>query len=62
LLKLPEHAPDQDGTEVLLARLIVPATNPPLQRDSNVAVSVDNAVRQLVFSTTELAWLAGHTG
>lgn len=61
LQKMPEHSPRQDGTEVLLARLIVPATNPPLQRDSNVAIVVDNALRQLVFSTAELAWLAGHT-
>jgi hypothetical protein len=61
LQKMPEHGPQQDGTEILLARLIVPATNPPLQRDSNVAIVVDNALRQLVFSTAELAWLAGHT-
>lgn len=54
---LAEHTDDQDGTEVLLARLIIPATNPPLQRDTNVDIVVDNAIRQLVFSTTELAWL-----
>lgn len=57
LLLMPEHVESQDGTEVLLARLIIPATNPPLVRDTNVDIVIDNAIRQLVFSTTELAWL-----
>lgn len=58
LTLLTEHVEGQDGTEVLLARLIIPATNPPLQRDTNVDIVVDNAIRQLVFSSSELAWLA----
>ncbi|MGD8641587.1 MAG: hypothetical protein PVF34_12975 [Gammaproteobacteria bacterium] len=57
LAPMPEHVQGQDGTEVLLARLIIPATNPPLQRDTNVDIVIDNAIRQLVFSTAELAWL-----
>jgi len=62
LTLLAEHVQDQDGTEVLLARLIIPATTPPLQRDANVDIVVDNAIRQLVFSTSELAWLIDNLG
>ena len=59
LLPLTEHVTAQDGTEVLLARLLIPATSPPLQRDTNVPIEPDNALRRLVFSTAELAWLTG---
>lgn len=59
LLHLEEHVTAQDGTEVLLARLLIPATRPPLQRDTNVAIVVDNTLRRFVFSTAELAWLTG---
>lgn len=55
-----EYVTGQDGTEVLLARLTIPATNPPLQRDTNVNIGIDNHIRLLVFSTTELAWLTNH--
>ena len=56
---LPEQVQGQDGTELLLARLLIPATESPLQRDPNVAIIVDNTLRQFVFSTSELAWLTG---
>lgn len=62
LVLMPEQVEGQDGTELLLARLIIPATNPPLQRDTNVDIVVDNAIRQLVFSTSELAWLTNSLG
>ncbi len=54
-----EHLQDQDGTEVMLARLRIPATQTPLEMDTNVAVVIDNSVRRLVFSTEELAWING---
>ncbi|MEE4192003.1 MAG: hypothetical protein V2I66_10515 [Halieaceae bacterium] len=54
-----EHLQDQDGTEVMLARLRVPATEAPLEFDPNVAVAIDNSIRRLVFSTEELAWING---
>ncbi|GAB4275669.1 MAG: hypothetical protein Kow0092_31290 [Deferrisomatales bacterium] len=54
---LAEHVHGQDGTEVLLARLLLPALRPPLRRDPNGTVEVDNGVRALVFSTAELLWL-----
>lgn len=57
LVPLEEHVTAQDGTEVLLARLLIPATNPPLQRDANVAPVVDNKLRRFVYSTAELVWL-----
>ena len=44
---------------MLLARLLIPATSPPLQRDTNVAIVVDNTLRRFVFSTAELVWLTG---
>jgi hypothetical protein len=59
LLPLTEHVTAQDGTEVLLARLLIPATRPPLQRDTNVPIVVDNTLRRFVFSTAELVWLTG---
>jgi len=59
LLHSGEHVTAQDGTEVLLARLLIPATSPPLQRDANVPIVVDNTLRRFVFSTAELVWLTG---
>jgi hypothetical protein len=59
LLPVAEHVTAQDGTEVLLARLLIPATSPPLVRDTNVPIVVDNTLRRFVFSTAELAWLTG---
>lgn len=59
LKHLEEHVTSQDGTEVLLARLLIPATSPPLRRDLNVPIDVDNSLRRFVFSTAELVWLTG---
>jgi hypothetical protein len=59
LLHLEEHVTSQDGTEVLLARLLIPAVSPPLRRDLNVPIVVDNSLRRFVFSTAELVWLTG---
>ncbi len=62
LSRLPEHTPDQDGTELFLARIVLPASpGPPVVRDMTRDVEVFNHLRLFSFSTTELAWLAGHT-
>lgn len=47
----------QDGSELLLARLAIPCEAVTLRRDTSSPVRVDNALRQLVFSGAELAWL-----
>jgi hypothetical protein len=60
LLLLPEHVQDgqQDGTDLLMARLWVPTTDPasdpPIRRSSD-QVYVDNTLRRFVYSTAELA-------
>lgn len=61
LSPLPEHTPDQDGTELFLARVVLPATpGPPVARDMTRDVEVFNDLRLFSFSTAELAWLAGY--
>lgn len=54
-----EHLQDQNGTEVLLARMRVPSSAAPFAMDPNIPFEPDNAVRRLVFSTEELAWING---
>lgn len=62
LSHLPEHTLDQDGTELFLARVVLPAhPGPPVARDMTRDVEVFNELRLFSFSTAELAWLAGHT-
>lgn len=61
LSRLPEHTPHQDGTELFLARIVIPAhLGPPVVRDFSRDVEVFNDLRLFSFSTAELAWLAGH--
>ena len=59
LVPLEEHVTAQDGSEVLLARLLIPATSPPLRRNTNITPVVDNTLRRFVYSTAELVWLTG---
>lgn len=54
-----EHLQDQDGTEVLLARMRVPSSPAPFSMDPSIPFEPDNSVRRLVFSTEELAWING---
>lgn len=60
LTPLTEHGPGQDGTELLLARLYIPAVfsgEGVLMRQVSSPVVVDNSIRRFSFSTAELAWL-----
>lgn len=60
LRRLPEHTPDQDGTELFLARVVIPAhPGPPVVRDTSRDVEVFNDLRLFSFSTAELVWLTG---
>lgn len=58
--RLPEHGPNQDGTELFLARVVIPAQpGPPVVRDLSQDVVVFNELRMFSFSTAELVWLTG---
>ena len=57
LLLGPEYAVDQEGTEVLLARVRLPAAGDPPEYDVQGEIEVDNAVRVLSYTTFELSWL-----
>ncbi|MCJ8500100.1 hypothetical protein [Desulfatitalea alkaliphila] len=52
-----EYTTRQNGTEVLLARLRLPAGEGPMQYDTNGALEIDNHIRVLRLSTDELFWL-----
>jgi len=52
-----EYSVDQNGTEVLLARIRLPATGSPLQYDTNGKIEIQNDIRVLSLSTDELFWL-----
>lgn len=56
---LNEHAAGQDTTAVLLARVVIPASETdPTVRDTTTAVAVSNGLRPFVYTTTALAhWL-----
>jgi hypothetical protein len=56
----PEHTTFQNGTEILLARLLVPvvaAAGQPPEMDGNREIVVMNEIRRFVFSGAELDWL-----
>lgn len=61
--RLREHAITQDGTEVFLARLIVPARANGTARehdDGKRVISIDNLSRRFVYSAGALArWITG---
>lgn len=61
LTPLPEHATNQDTTEVFLARIVLPATvadgGRPVRSEAEVAI--DNYSRPFVYSTAALARWAG---
>ena len=61
----PEHTTFQDGTEVLLARLLVPVVSgvgQPPKMDGGKEIMVMNDIRRFVFSSAELDWLTGACG
>lgn len=55
--KGPEYGAEQNGTEVMLARIRLPATDNPIQYDTNGAIEIDNDIRVLSLNTFELFWL-----
>ena len=55
--KGPEYGADQNGTEVLLARVRLPATKNPMRYDTNGKIGIDNNIRALSLSNFELYWL-----
>jgi hypothetical protein len=61
--RLREHAVTQDGTEIFLARLVVPALpsgEDRLHDDKKRVISVNNAARRFVYSAGALArWITG---
>lgn len=55
--KGPEYGAEQNGTEVMLARVRLPATGNPMKYDTNGAIEIQNDIRVLSLSTFELFWL-----
>ena len=55
--KGPEYVEKQNGTEVLLARVRLPATVNPIKYDTNGAIAIDNGIRVFSLSSFELFWL-----
>lgn len=56
-----EYSTDQNGAEVMLARVRLPAAGSPLQYDSNGIIEIQNDIRVLSLSTDELFWLINVT-
>jgi hypothetical protein len=52
-----EYSVEQNGTEVLLARIRLPATDSPMRYDTNGQIEIQNDIRVLSLSTDELFWL-----
>jgi len=52
-----EYSTNQNGTEVMLARIRLPATAGPMQYDTNGDIEIQNDIRVLSLSTDELFWL-----
>jgi len=57
-----EYSPDQNGTEVMLARIRLPATNSPMAYNTGGSIEIQNDIRVLSLSTDELFWLIKATG
>jgi hypothetical protein len=57
-----EYSADQNGTEVLLARLRLPATDGPMRYDTNGTIGIQNDIRVLSLTADELFWLIKATG
>ena len=58
LERQPWHVTGQDGSELLLARLLMEVNGTTLDRIPDVPVVCDNYLREFSYSTAELAWLA----
>ena len=57
LVKDNEHLQNQDGTEVFLARLRIPATSAPIRYNDTLSINFNNQLRRFVYSTYELSWM-----
>jgi hypothetical protein len=57
-----EYGAGQNGTEVLLARIRLPATAGPMRYDTNGTIDIQNDIRVLSLSADELFWLIKATG
>jgi len=57
----PEHGAEQNGTEIVLARVRLPAAGSPLRYDTNGDIAIDNDLRVLSLSNFELFWLMNAT-
>lgn len=60
--KEPEYGAEQNGTEVMLARVRLPATENPMKYDTNGAIEIINDIRVLSLGAFELIWLIKATG
>jgi len=54
----PWHAPGQNGSELLLARILIRCDQTTLVRIPDTPVICDNYLREFSYATAELAWLA----
>ena len=57
VIRGPEHLPEQDGTELLIARLLLPCGGDPPTYDTNGQIAFDNSIRLFCLSVYELSWL-----
>lgn len=57
-----EYSPEQNGTEVMLARIRLPATDSPMAYKTTGSIEIQNDIRVLSLSADELFWLIKATG
>ena len=57
-----EYSPEQNGTEVMLARIRLPATDSPMAYNTTGSIEIQNDIRVLSLSADELFWLIKATG
>jgi len=57
-----EYSPAQNGTEVMLARIRLPATDSPMAYNTTGSIEIQNDIRVLSLSADELFWLIKATG
>lgn len=57
-----EYSSEQNGTEVMLARIRLPATDSPMAYNTTGAIEIQNDIRVLSLSADELFWLIKATG
>ena len=57
-----EYSAEQNGTEVMLARIRLPATDSPMAYNETGSIGIQNDIRVLSLSADELFWLIKATG